>query len=531
MNIKIIIKAIFLFLLVAVGTRVSAQDGKGSLFSDNGQMILAEGTSDVIYSEKLFLGPNTDWQINGDLYVYSKSIWIAPTAKITGSGKLILKDPGANPYYEGWGNQPTIIDGNNGAFIGVNIVIDNASNIKLADITDPGYDLKENADGIAALKVASNIDFNVQGGDILLNGFELVLGPDATLLNAGSIAGPNQNIKGYVVTGNVPKSLLIKSLKAGEQFLFPVGISETSYTPAILTPQGETRLYVSVVDYEAAGAFVQLDDKEIGMDRVWHIFADKDMLSDYTLIHQSITNGKMFVDKNAEVMQYSGSGNWIGDVTKLGAAGVHTRADIESYAVRTKEGTWMTKFSFTGPIANDDTYELPYEDNYTDGKNRFDILVNDNAGSSAIDRSKVTIVTQPIHGTVVVNVDGTVTYTPDPGFVGQDVFEYSITDENGLSDTAKVTVNITGRKLHIPNVFTPNGDGFNDKFVIIGHENYDRINITIVNRWGNEVYRSTDYDNSWAGDGLNAGTYFYIIEAIKGSQTTLYKGDVLIKRN
>ena len=46
----------------------------------------------------------------------------------------------------------------------------------------------------------------------------------------------------------------------------------------------------------------------------------------------------------------------------------------------------------------------------------------------------------PAHGTVKLNGDGTVTYTPDPGFVGTDDFEVSVTDGNGGFDTSTVTV-------------------------------------------------------------------------------------------
>ena len=51
---------------------------------------------------------------------------------------------------------------------------------------------------------------------------------------------------------------------------------------------------------------------------------------------------------------------------------------------------------------------------------------------------------QPAHGSVVDNGDGTFTYTPDAGFVGDDSFEYTIADGTGRTDTANVTVNVTG---------------------------------------------------------------------------------------
>ncbi len=50
-------------------------------------------------------------------------------------------------------------------------------------------------------------------------------------------------------------------------------------------------------------------------------------------------------------------------------------------------------------------------------------------------------VTQPSHGNVVINADGTVSYTPEKDYNGQDSFTYTIVDEHGKTDTA--TVNLT----------------------------------------------------------------------------------------
>ena len=56
------------------------------------------------------------------------------------------------------------------------------------------------------------------------------------------------------------------------------------------------------------------------------------------------------------------------------------------------------------------------------------------------DALSVTGVSNPPHGSAVPNGDGTITYTPDPGFTGTDTFEYTISDGHGHSDTATVTV-------------------------------------------------------------------------------------------
>ncbi|WP_133159391.1 Ig-like domain-containing protein, partial [Solitalea longa] len=63
----------------------------------------------------------------------------------------------------------------------------------------------------------------------------------------------------------------------------------------------------------------------------------------------------------------------------------------------------------------------------------------------------------------------------------------------------------------IPNVFTPNGDGVNDFFVIDGITDSEN-SLFIYNRWGNEVYHSLNYKNDWNGSELPSGTYYYVLK-------------------
>jgi uncharacterized repeat protein (TIGR01451 family)/gliding motility-associated-like protein len=76
-------------------------------------------------------------------------------------------------------------------------------------------------------------------------------------------------------------------------------------------------------------------------------------------------------------------------------------------------------------------------------------------------------------------------------------------------------------ELFIPEGFSPNGDGNNDKFVIQPLKDEERIEFKVYNRWGSLVYASSDYKNDWGGEsnqgvkvvgqgeGLPDGTYFY----------------------
>ncbi|WP_415686423.1 Ig-like domain-containing protein [Gillisia hiemivivida] len=87
------------------------------------------------------------------------------------------------------------------------------------------------------------------------------------------------------------------------------------------------------------------------------------------------------------------------------------------------------------PIANDDVAEV-------DEDNPVTISVLDN--DSDVDGDDLTVIdtTNPDNGTVVINENGTITYTPNDNFNGSDSFEYTISDGNGGTDTATVTITV-----------------------------------------------------------------------------------------
>ncbi|OQB13857.1 MAG: Serine-aspartate repeat-containing protein D precursor [Firmicutes bacterium ADurb.Bin193] len=107
------------------------------------------------------------------------------------------------------------------------------------------------------------------------------------------------------------------------------------------------------------------------------------------------------------------------------------------------------------------------------------VLVNDSDPDG--DTITVTEVTQGSNGSVTINADGTVKYTPDNDFVGVDTFTYTITDGNGGEDTATVTVTIT--EPDIPDI--------DDCVLIIPGSPTD------------PVFESTEYDiEAYAGNGI-----------------------------
>lgn len=80
--------------------------------------------------------------------------------------------------------------------------------------------------------------------------------------------------------------------------------------------------------------------------------------------------------------------------------------------------------------------------------------------------------------------------------------------------------------VKIPNVITPNGDGFNQYFEISKIELYANSELTIMDRWGKEVFHATHYQNTWDGGGLSPGVYFYVLDLKRGGK--VYKGTLTV---
>lgn len=92
-------------------------------------------------------------------------------------------------------------------------------------------------------------------------------------------------------------------------------------------------------------------------------------------------------------------------------------------------------------------------------------------------------------------------------------FEVTVTDTCGNSVSDIVVINVILEcKLEVPNIFSPNGDGINDNFVVsgVGLKTYSA---SIFDRWGRKVFESTDVTQSWDGKNVDDGTFYYVIKA------------------
>lgn len=90
--------------------------------------------------------------------------------------------------------------------------------------------------------------------------------------------------------------------------------------------------------------------------------------------------------------------------------------------------------------------------------------------------------------------------------------------------------------LFVPDAFTPNGDGINDKLGVRTSCDISSFSWQIYNRWGQLVFSADDINARWNGlykaDLAPVGTYYYFIRytTTKRSGTQMFKGDIILFR-
>jgi gliding motility-associated-like protein len=122
---------------------------------------------------------------------------------------------------------------------------------------------------------------------------------------------------------------------------------------------------------------------------------------------------------------------------------------------------------------------------------------------------------------------------------GADTIFYVLCDLPGACDTGWITLvgddceSLPSDIGLFPEGISPNGDGINDKLVFSWLDRYSPALLRVFNRWGNNVFESESYDNSWngtmreSGEGLPDGSYFYLLKLSNGSE---YIRSLIIQR-
>jgi gliding motility-associated-like protein len=110
-------------------------------------------------------------------------------------------------------------------------------------------------------------------------------------------------------------------------------------------------------------------------------------------------------------------------------------------------------------------------------------------------------------------------------------YTVKIVSSDGCQATDNLFVKVV-KDFIVPNTFTPNGDGINDKWLIENLYLYPNYRVQVFNRYGQMLYDTKNYntpwDGSYKGKPMPSGAYYYIID-LNGSRT-VKKGYVTIIR-
>ncbi len=111
-------------------------------------------------------------------------------------------------------------------------------------------------------------------------------------------------------------------------------------------------------------------------------------------------------------------------------------------------------------------------------------------------------------------------------------------DKNGCLDSAYVTIYVDSTMVeNSPTGFTPNGDGLNDIYHLVGLKYRNLVDFRIYNRWGQQVFYTANFKDGWDGtfNGVaqDVGTYFYTVIVSRpggDGENVVYKGELTLIR-
>lgn len=130
------------------------------------------------------------------------------------------------------------------------------------------------------------------------------------------------------------------------------------------------------------------------------------------------------------------------------------------------------------------------------------------------------------------------------------VFVGTLIDENGCKAEDKVRIIVREpRNIYIPNAFSPNGDGNNDRFMVFSQGDVEEIEVMrVFDRWGDQVFVNKNFPPNVAGEGWdgllngrpiingmkaghNANVFVYMIKVrFKDGEKIVYEGDIHLIR-
>ena len=105
-----------------------------------------------------------------------------------------------------------------------------------------------------------------------------------------------------------------------------------------------------------------------------------------------------------------------------------------------------------------------------------------------------------------------------------------IVNEAGCRDSLFDVIKVEyDGNVTLPNIFTPDNDGYNDVFVPFEMYPGD-WDLTVFNRWGTEIYHTDNISKGWSGDGASTGTYYWVVTPKVGQKGDPRRGIIMLVR-
>jgi gliding motility-associated-like protein len=193
----------------------------------------------------------------------------------------------------------------------------------------------------------------------------------------------------------------------------------------------------------------------------------------------------------------------------------------------------------------------------------YTLLATDRVGCTDQKSIELIVSENPVaafHGTDTLEIkagevldagEGMTSYRWNPGDTTQSIviqaegmYKVEMKSPVGCFGTDSVYVKLTSEEIpdfeiYVPNAFSPNGDGINDNFkIIFPHStfNLQHSTLSIFNRWGEEIFKSTDITQGWDGkkngNPCQGGVYVYkivfLVDGVPGNQERV--GTVMLVR-
>ena len=199
-----------------------------------------------------------------------------------------------------------------------------------------------------------------------------------------------------------------------------------------------------------------------------------------------------------------------------------------------QEGTYSINWTFEDNYGNilTQTQEVIVEDLAPVVETQNITVVLYESGNATITYEQIDNGSYDDCGIETIELDITEFTTSDEG---ENIVVLTVTDIAGNISTKEATVTVellpaTPEDLQIPNFISPDGNGKNDRWEIVGIEHLEGFNLSIFNKIGEIIYESENYDNTWNGmyndKELPEGTYYYIFT----NGTEKYNGFITIIR-